>query len=379
MPNIFMPPAATHRVHPAVWVLSSPNKRKKQKHAAETAHNKVADVSENAERELKANDEYAAVIAPEGRDAHHLAGQRLVQAPPQFPFPHAGEPSTAEGAKTHNLLSGKREAKTSIAPEMSQSLHIQHLTALTTIIHRSLLQEDYSRASRALGLLFRRDVAGENAAVRNQGFMGIAAEVLLRNGHSTPLHSASAHPSLPFTHEGFERAKRFYERLIVRYPYHKSWPNAVNAVDFYLAMFNLWIYVVHAENAIHPERNEDTENPALARQTLRELEQANQIADKLDACMATVPFMDEPEFIRLRSMAAFWIADLHHECALLFRHNHQVGDMLLGQDGVAILLEGEQRERFDEHEREATLGRVKARELLSKLEGRATSDDDLDA
>jgi hypothetical protein len=254
---------------------------------------------------------------------------------------------------------------------------MQHLAALTTILHRSLLKEDFPRASRALGLLFREDLVSENAAIRTQGFMGIAAEVLLRNGSSRDPSLDSAPASLPFTHEGFEKAKRFYERLIVRHPYHKSWPHAVNAIDFNLAMFNLWIYVVHSECTSLEDSHEDIENDVGASRKVRELDQANQIANRMDTCMASVPYMDEPELIRLRAMVALWIADLHEDCAFMAKDNDsRAGDGLLEEHDPPRLAEEERISWQNEHLRDAGLARDMAEELLSKLRGRATSDDE---
>jgi len=219
-------------------------------------------------------------------------------------------------------------------------LHLQHLAALAAIVQRSLLKEDFSRASRALGLIFREDVVGRSAAIRNQGFMGIGAEVLLRQSRvqgevSRRVAGAVAAPS-----EGLENAKRFYERLAIKHPYHKSWPGSVNAVDFYLALFNIWIYVVHADNtqpshaasAIESSMWSPSSSPLLerttvkSRSTARELEQANEIAIRMDTCMASLPYRDEPELIRLRRMVALWVADLQEDSIQNAAPHEQVRD-----------------------------------------------------
>ena len=378
MPHVFAPPVAAHRARLTVPSHSSTNtKRKKQKIAREAvqSEDESDNASDDAKLEGRGNVEYTAVVTPQERHQRRVAGQPLDQAPPPPPFPHAADPSTKLNAIRQALLAKKSGSNTSPAPESSQSLHVQHIAALTTIVYRSLLQEDFTRASRALGLLFREDAVSDNAAIRKQGFMGIAAEVLLRSGCSRDPLSSSASVSLPFTHGGFEKAKRLYERLIVQHPYHKSWPDTVNAVDFYLAMFNLWIYVVHAENAHTSDKNEDIEMDADGDRKVRELEQASRIASRLDTCMATVPYMDERELIRLCAMVALWKADLHEDCALLVNtYGSPVSDAPHRPEGIVGSIGQKQSTLENEHLQKANLARDKARELFSKLEGQATSD-----
>ncbi|ETI27513.1 hypothetical protein G647_09704 [Cladophialophora carrionii CBS 160.54] len=380
MPNIFAPPVAAYRSHPAVWSHSQgSHKRKKQRLDKKAGRNEDQDGGgfRDPEVQSSSNLEYTAVVTPQERHQRRVAGQPLDQEPPQFPFPHAADPATKVGAGRRSSLEGGKRPEITHLPETPQSLHMQHLAALTTILHLSLLKEDFPRASRALGLLFREDLVSENAAMRNRGFMGIAAEVLLRNGTSRDHSLDSAAASHPFTREGFEKAKRLYERLIVRHPYHKSWPHVVNAIDFYLAMFNLWIYVVHNEHATPSKSPEDIENDVGPSRKVRELDQANQIANRMDTCMATVPYMDEPELIRLRAMVALWTADLHEDCAYIVKNNDpQASDDFAEQHGLPLLPEEEQASRENEHLSEAGLARDRARELLSRLGGHATSEDE---
>ncbi|KIY00602.1 uncharacterized protein Z520_03265 [Fonsecaea multimorphosa CBS 102226] len=392
MPHIFVPPVATQRAHPAAWELSSgKNKRKRMKPQKNDAAQGEEEASQtlygiNSQPETVVNLDYTAVVSPAERLQRLIAKQPLDQPPPSFPFPHAAVPLHKRWAAREGLDEENDGSQASNLSDSSRSLHIQHLAALTTILHRSLLEEDFPRAARALGLIFREDIVSKNAAARTQGYMGIAAEVLLRNGSArepTPDHRGS---TLPFTHEGFAKAKRFYERLIVRHPYHKSWPEAVNAVDYYLAMFNIWIYVVQAQYAAKSTAHEDgesdvetvTSSPWGSHKKVRELEQADQIASRMDTCMATVPYMDEPELIRLRAMVALWAADLHEDCAYLSR----VGgvnsvDMSLDPDSPTAPLNDDQSSQasdHDEHRREAARARDKARDLLSRLESEARSD-----
>ncbi|KAJ9606946.1 hypothetical protein H2200_008957 [Cladophialophora chaetospira] len=373
MPGIFTAPVPTHWAQPAASSRSLTNKkRKKQKLEEDLAQKEELEVygETNSKVTPSSNLEYSAVVTPEERRQRHVAGQPLNHEPPAFPFPHAADRSTGS-----RIAGQKRVSNIEEASETPRSLHMQHISTLTAVVHRTLLKKDFARASRALGLLFREEAVSEHAAVRNRGFMGIAAEVLLRHGSSHQAPSNLTRISTPssFTHEGFEQAKRFYERLIVKHPYHKSWPNAVNAVDFYLAMFNLWIYVVHAEGATASDNDEEADEELDTTPKVRELEQANEIAQRLDTCMATVPYMDELEFIRLRAMVALWVADLHSDCASMAKKiDTQLHDSLVEQNSMSPSPQQQQVSQANEHLLEAGRSRDKARELLVKLEGQTT-------
>lgn len=252
------------------------------------------------------NLEYSAVLTPEERTQYRAAGQSFDREPPSFPFPH----STAKTDSQQSFRSDTNFQRPSLAP----TLHLQHLAVVTAILHRCLADQDYTRASRALGLIMRDSIGGRAIDVRNEGRWGVGAEIVLKAGsqHDHSFDKDTTDSDRPqkspiFTREGFERAKRYYERLIIQYPFNKIHPTSVNAIDFYQALFGLWIYVVHQEGKTAPVLS-----PKLSHQDgqRRELEQAHEIADHMDACMSSIPFSDDLELIRLRGMVASWIADL---------------------------------------------------------------------
>lgn len=375
MPTIFSPAISVQRTAALDGQLQSPRKKRKRLNATQNVDQELEQDMLQKTSKNPIELEYTAVVSPLERLQRRVAGQPLDQSPPPFPFPHAGRAATAGGTDDEQLNTGSLSSMRS--NNVPLTLHLQHLAALTAIVHRSLLTEDFTRAARALGLMFREDSVNRHVAVRSQGYMGIAAEVLLRQGCSRQGSAAEVSPAgLLFTREGFENAKRFYERLIIRHPYHKSWPGSVNAVDFYLAMFNLWIYVTHAENSgsaadVHecdgithsPSSSPRSDSPHFgSRAKVREIEQANEIASRMDTCMATLPYMDEPELIRLRAMVALWIADLHDD----------VGSMQTTLDpdafsGRSNELDAETSR--SEHAREASRARDFARDLVERLAG----------
>ena len=362
---IFEPPVAAS--HPSL--LDSPSssrshKRKRRDKALRGQEEEEA-LASNVSQSLQdaTNLEYTAVVSPLERIQRRVAGHDLVDPLPSHPFPHAA----SRERRTTRIL-------TDVHPtEASRSLHFQHLAALTAIIHRSLLKKDFQRAARALGLMLREDVIARSAAIRNKGFMGIAAEILLQQD-TVKATSESQPPSVVnISRNGLENAKKLYQTLIIRHPYHKSWPEAVNAVDFYLAMFNIWIYVVASESNLGGAEGDlgsvpsSPQSDQLDLQSLakvRELEQANEIATRMDECMASVPYMDEPELIRLRAMVDLWLGDLYEACSLFALPLDQVSDL---DDNENIL---DQKTPSTDYSHLASQMRESALQWLSKLEGR---------
>lgn len=222
-----------------------------------------------------------------------------------------------------------------------------------------------------MGLMLRDQTVAGHAPIRNKGFMGIAAEILLRQDQDP--HSRSSYPSRSRSESispvGLENAKRFYESLIIRHPYHKSWPDSVNAIDFYLAMFNIWIYAVavsedNSDSTPSSPRSGPLDPQSLAK--VRELEQANQIATRMDECMISLPYMDEPELIRLRAMVDLWLADLYETCHAFAVPLEQVSDTN-SQDPY------DQDDTTPDYFHLAQQSRERAQTRLTKLEGRPTS------
>jgi RNA polymerase I specific initiation factor len=314
MSSLFSLPLPTYQ-QPSSKSSSQELKSKKRKRKGPTDHSsKSQDVLDHGIQSLPQSEvqassqslEYTAVLTPEERIQYRAAGQPFDQEPPPFPFPHSAT-KTDRKKSMRSDMNAKR-------PPPVPTLHLQHLSVITAILHRSLAEHDYARASRAFGLILRDSIGGHTIDVRNEGRWGIGAEILLKSSSqhdcSPDKHTEDGNRSQQapmFTRQGFERAKRYYERLIVQYPFNKTHPTSVNALDFYQALFGLWIYIVHEEG-----KTGSTMSPELSQQDAQhgELEQALEIAGRMDACMSSIPFSDDLELIRLRGMVASWIADL---------------------------------------------------------------------
>jgi RNA polymerase I specific initiation factor len=291
--------------------------------------------------------EYSAVLTPEERLQYRVAGQRLDQKLPTKPFPHSPPSELDDSSKRTHSISNRLASLTPpiYAPSPDTRvlpLHYQHLAAITALLHRALSERDFARAGRALSLILRDTIGGQGLDIRAEGRWGIGAEILLRRrtladytimdpkidrlNDTESLNRLEPDRPTWFTRKGFEDSRKYYERLIVQYPFHKPNAEAINSLDFYHAMFGLWLYIVqeeskrskeplsestHSEMA-HTEKpvNMDTGPNFTLASSQRTLAQAREIAVRMDNCMTTFPFSDDFELIRLRGMVSIWIADL---------------------------------------------------------------------
>lgn len=256
--------------------------------------------------------------------------------------------------------------------EKGPQLRIQHLAVLTTILHRCLLEGDIERAKRAWGMLIRGQFGGKGVDLRQSGYWGIGAELLMRSfdkpGRKPSYESDSDDEDQEEenrtengwrwgTKEGLEKVKDYYERLILQHPYKRHFHGSINTLDFWPAMVGCEIYGIQAEqkealrklqkeeeaddaelsgsesensdpdddeeNAIDggfaaDQRKKDrrikrrAESRWLRREDIRQtaLAAAEKIAARLDELTGTPPFSDSHTLMRLRGMLALYVGDL---------------------------------------------------------------------
>jgi len=207
-----------------------------------------------------------------------------------------------------------------------------HLSMVSAIMHRCLLEGDCLRAGRAWGLLLRGEVNGHSVNPRSSHRWGLGAEILLRSEAQrlmyVPEQSAdgSTFPEYLFGSDGVEKAKDYYERLILQYPYCKASPHSTGPMDFYIAMFGLWICSVVAQESLakralvtasYADSEKSTIFGVVGRQYERKemirretLRGAQEIADRLEQLLSSPPYTDRTEIWKLRGMVGLWMADL---------------------------------------------------------------------
>lgn len=292
MSSLYALPLPISRQAPTLSELSSHKSKRKQTRSRE-AERKRDDIDEEEEHDSDAyslSQEPDAVLDPDERSQRRLARYTLLKpSTPAAPFPHKAHRSRTSLRKHHTKTNDD-------AVLSGQGLRVQHIAAMVAILHRCLQRKDWTRARRAFGLIMRSEISGQFIDIRATDLWGIGAEILFRQ-HPEPTKSYSL--------RGFESARSYYEKLIIRYPYHRNSPNSVNSIDFYLAMFSLWIYVSQAERSCD---NEDGGSPhnALA----QELREAAEISSRLEKVTAQSPFSDDEQFKRLKADVKLWHANL---------------------------------------------------------------------
>ncbi|KAI6845379.1 hypothetical protein KC367_g2805 [Hortaea werneckii] len=293
-------------------------------------------------------------------EPYHVAGHSRQAPLPSFPFPHA---PPIDRARYHER--GDEKELTTLNPPLFlpkdpindgiNSSKRRHADNITTILHRCMLQGDWQRAARAWGLLLRTEIAGRGTDVRQNGRWGIGAELLLRRDQQLPpthrttrfpgsrdvgentddagTHAEpSAVPDEPvFSDQGFRLAKDYYERLVLQYPHlPRSGHSSVNAVVFYPALFNIWIFEVQdrskrarqsletrRENSLPASEPSDLSHDNERQTAIRhqELQEGLPIAQRMDDLMLSPPYDASLPLLQLRGMVGLWLADLHRMIA----------------------------------------------------------------
>lgn len=350
------------------------------------------------------------VLTPNESHQYRIAGFPFHAELPGGNFPHQpakDEPITKVKAPGH--LRALADLSPPIYPPQSVqegNIRFQHLGVLTTILHRCMLQGDYARAGRAWGLILREEYRGFRMDVRNEARWGIGAEILLRRNQqeAPPSPGASKAPDatvttpLTSTTKGFAEAKEYYERLILNHPYMKSSPHSISSLHFYPAMFGLWVYVSQEESntarkdiALRQEDESDgfsdDEDPetelghgqmprnktatAISKVRLRELEQAQQIAARMDQLLMSPPFSDSPELLELRGMVSLWVGDLFLSALVTpIDEEDEDSDRMLMDEGPGSL-EARRAQRLATEKREAEV--QKSIEFFEKAKKRGRS------
>ncbi|KAL8869419.1 MAG: hypothetical protein Q9174_004283 [Haloplaca sp. 1 TL-2023] len=277
----------------------------------------------------------------------------------QYPFPHAA-PKTHATARSHlsdtkpsilttseslpYLVSSSGEELPLARSSPNSGLRQQHYNVLISILHRCLLEGDYTRASRAWGMLLRTETHGHPLDIRYQERWGIGAELLLR---------PNSNPDDVTTLQNLAKAKDYYERLILQYPYRKTAPDSTSSLTFYPVMFGVWIYSIQlrykfatrstplrsrspADSYLNDHNSSDsgdkpsgptcapntpTDNVRLACETA--VQEVKEVVERLGELLISPPFSDHAALWRIQGMLFVWISHLmDHAAASPQRSGH---------------------------------------------------------
>ena len=233
----------------------------------------------------------------------------------------------------------------------AHGLRQNHLCVLIYILHRSILECRFEQAGRAWALLLRMEVGGHHFDLRSGERWGFGAELIFRRStkltgrsYSIPSDgnfvgvSGGDESQTTFNPADCDKAREYYERLILQYPYRRAFPQAISSIDIYPAMFGLWIHsidekhsralqelqdlaVTTGREAIDISRKQALLNNIESEQThpnssqrkrlcQRTLERVYEVSDRLNDLTSSPPFSDNTWFWSLKHMIAMWIADL---------------------------------------------------------------------
>ena len=296
-----------------------------------------------------------------GYNAHHsqisshtsYEGSHVGGSPQPFAH-HITEtaPSKIKGRISDGLATLKpplyvaaRRVPTVTAKKISGStgLRQHHLQTMTAVLHRCLLERDYIRAGRAWAMLLRAEQHGQSMDLRTHDRWGVGAEILMQREFQMA-QRAQDHKfgetsqltlNIEVKSEIMEKAREYYERVVLQYPYRKAFPNITGALDFTIALFSLWIYTVNewsstastiagcsndndetgAEANINVQSSSATDNEPDRWQTPEQVERealkgAYEIAARLNGLLVSPPYSDKAKLWNLYGEVSLWIADL---------------------------------------------------------------------
>lgn len=200
------------------------------------------------------------------------------------------------------------------------------------ILRRCVAEGDMVRAKRAFGLLVRAKIEGKAVDLRSEGYWGLGAEILMRDGErpsDTEAEGGEAGETKKRwgSVQNMALVRRFFEDLIQQYPYNRLHPESTSALDFYPVLFGCEMYNVHVELQMAlrrvEEENEDEsemqdddftrERRAKAmKDEIRDgaLEVMRRVAGRMDELMLILPYSKSLEMLRLRAMIALFMGDL---------------------------------------------------------------------
>ncbi|KAL8935440.1 MAG: hypothetical protein Q9216_005422 [Gyalolechia sp. 2 TL-2023] len=292
-------------------------------------------------------------------------------------------------------------------------LRQQHLSVLTSLLHRCILERHYQRASRAWGMLLRMEVNGHPLDIRAQERWGIGAELLLHGGPSLaeqadPEGSGSKDVgdeqrdcSAVSLQRGLMKAKDYYERLILEFPYRKSAPDSTSSLNFYPVMFGICIHSIQLRYKLATQKvlqNQDISNDVDSDDTVGShdgyaylnlnrvqrdsrtglyrtvIQDANEILERLNELLISPPYSDHPGLWKIQGMLHLWIGQLSDHGKASENHSDNSGDDFTSASGTeqsstpignSVAL-SQSREHSEEHQGGRQNANPKAREAFSK-------------
>ena len=338
---------------PVTQALNDASSRAKRKRKRHTSGGESEDdeATSQVQDDDQTQNDYLAEASLPTHIAHQyrIAGQPFTQDLPGAGFPHRAQDHPEGLLTTARLATELANVKPPVLETAQQNQQLSraniilkqtHLATLYTLMHKCLLRSDCMRAARAMGMLLRTEISGEQIDIRSQNIWGIGAEILLQSkgqsmrmseGHGEDQNERLIEPNtVPLTREGFDQAKDYFERLILEFPYQKWRTDRLSALHIYPVMFSQWIAFIvdqqtramanlRGDNNPSPTLDDDSDASSEGLASNREelesirkatLEKAREIANRMDEVMQSFPYSDDATMWQLRGDLHLWLADL---------------------------------------------------------------------
>lgn len=186
-------------------------------------------------------------------------------------------------------------------------------------------------------MIMRTQAHGMSIEPRYNGLWGLGAELLLHRKSSNSIfwgneQAAPSNDEYPYTEEGFQLAKDYYERLILQYPVRIYQPNAIDATTFYPPLFSVWIMQVlersrrtrrslrreyrdhHSDADMsvdgHSGMNSSVRRTRIAEIQHEELAGAREICRRIQELVQSPPYDKNMQLLVLRGHVGLWLSDL---------------------------------------------------------------------
>lgn len=274
-------------------------------------------------------------------------------------FPHRapGRQYSHENVESDDTEVDQEQKKKTAATATNKSFKDPHFETLLQSVHQFLDQGEIEKASRAYGLLLQLRPHGLPVDLRHHNLWAIGAEIVMRQGErTTASRETTAAASAVGGGGGGGKSKRrwgsaanmnklkaYFDTLIQQYPWDHKRPQAIGALDFWLAVYNCEVYNTHVEHAMALDRLEHEDNDwdddtdfihdtfgvdehAYQKEVpdsrdvkllqhkeklrLQALASMKDITTRMDSLMQNVPYSKNTHFLRLRATAALYLADL---------------------------------------------------------------------
>ncbi|KAL9009830.1 MAG: hypothetical protein Q9173_005172 [Seirophora scorigena] len=241
----------------------------------------------------------------------------------------------------------------------------QHYDVLTSLLHRCILEEDYARASRAWGMLLRIELGGYPLDIRVHDRWGIGAELLLHGdstlsgrkniatGRISTQNGGITIDEAKSIEKGLLKAKDYYERLILQFPYRKTSPESTSSLTFYPVLFSIWIHSIQLRYKLAREvmmRDDELSDDADSKGDTRSgdepldpeaarsqfdrnfaarqsaFQDANVIIGRLEELLVSPPYSDHSGLWKIKGMLLLWTCHLVDYQMLSTNHSDSSGD-----------------------------------------------------